>query len=145
MAGIPWEQHITFLDDPKRVREIRERVREGVCACSGHPAILCYSIGNEIPASIVRWHGRKAVEAFLRSLFDAVKAIDPEGLTTYVNFPTTEFLFLALGIAAALFEPPLTAAVLGSFALIPLAWTYRDADIAVGAAEGTLRRLQNQL
>jgi GT2 family glycosyltransferase len=94
MAGIPWEQHITFLDDPKRVREIRERVREGVCACAGHPAILCYSIGNEIPASIVRWHGRKAVEAFLRSLFDAVKAIDPEGLTTYVNFPTTEFLQL---------------------------------------------------
>ena len=64
MVGLPWEQHITFLSEAKRVRSIEERVREGVRACSGHPAVLCYSIGNEIPSPIVRWHGRRKVEKF---------------------------------------------------------------------------------
>ena len=36
-----------------------ERMREMVRSCAGHPAILCYAIGNEIPASIVRWHGKQ--------------------------------------------------------------------------------------
>ena len=58
MVGLPWEQHVTFLDDRGRARSIERRVREGVRACAGHPAVLCYAIGNEIPASIVRWHGR---------------------------------------------------------------------------------------
>ena len=44
-------------------RSIAERVAAGVRACAGHPAILCYAIGNEIPASIVRWHGRRAHRA----------------------------------------------------------------------------------
>src|SRR5215216_4835365 len=55
LAGLPWEQHIAFLDDKKRCRSIEERVRAGVRTCAGHPAILGYTIGNEIPASIVRW------------------------------------------------------------------------------------------
>ncbi len=28
MVGLPWEQHIAFLDDKKRAREIEERVRK---------------------------------------------------------------------------------------------------------------------
>ena len=40
-------------------------VRTEVRARAGHPAILCYTIGNEIPASIVRWHGRRKLERFL--------------------------------------------------------------------------------
>src|SRR5688572_10172224 len=54
MVGVPWEQHVAFLDDPGRVDSIEQRVREAVRACAGHPAILCYSIGNEIPTPIVR-------------------------------------------------------------------------------------------
>jgi len=94
MVGLPWEQHVTFLDDRKRTRSIVERVRRDVRACHRHPAILCYAIGNEIPASIVRWHGSRRVESFLLELFRAVKEEDPEGLVTYVNFPTTEYLSL---------------------------------------------------
>jgi beta-galactosidase/beta-glucuronidase len=77
MVGLPWEQHITFLDDGARACAIEERVRAGVRACAGHPAVLCYAIGNEIPASIVRWHGAPAVERFLRRLYRGVKAEDP--------------------------------------------------------------------
>jgi GT2 family glycosyltransferase len=62
--------------------------------CEAHPAILCYSIGNEIPASIVRWHGKRSVEGFLERLFWEVKKADPGGLVTYVNYPSTEYLEL---------------------------------------------------
>jgi len=94
MIGLPWEQHITFLDDKVRVRAIEERIREGVQACAGHPAVLCYAIGNEIPSPIVRWHGRHAIERFLKRLYKAAKNEDPDGLVTYVNYPTTEYLQL---------------------------------------------------
>ena len=94
MVGIPWEQHVTFLDDRHRVRSIRERVRESVRACANHPAVFCYTIGNEIPAPIVRWQGRRKVERFIYSLYQTAKKEDPEGLITYVNYPTTEYLEL---------------------------------------------------
>lgn len=94
MLGLPWEQHVTFLDKKKTVKNIKRRVREMVKPCAGHPAILCYSIGNEIPTNIVRWHGPKRVERFLKNLYDIVKEEDPESLVTYVNFPPTEYLQL---------------------------------------------------
>lgn len=94
MVGLPWEQHVDFLGDRARVRSIEARVREGVRSCAGHPALLCHAVGNEIPAPSVRWHGRRAVEAFLERLYRAAKAEDPDGLVTYVNYPTTEYLSL---------------------------------------------------
>ncbi len=93
-VGLPWEQHVTFLDDEERVRSIQERVRAGIRACASHPAVLCYAIGNEIPAPIVRWHGRRRVEHFLERLYQTAKAEDPDGLFTYVNYPSTEYLQL---------------------------------------------------
>jgi GT2 family glycosyltransferase len=95
MVGLPWEQHVAFLDDPALVRSIERRVRDGVRACAAHPAVLCYAVGNEIPAPIVRWHGRKRIERFLRRLYEAAKDEDPAGLVTYVNYPTTEYLDLS--------------------------------------------------
>jgi GT2 family glycosyltransferase len=94
MVGLPWEEHITFLDDPARARVIERRMREEVRRMRHHPALLCYAIGNEIPAGIVRWHGRRRVEKFLSRLTDAVRAEDPAGLVTYVNYPSTEYLEL---------------------------------------------------
>ncbi len=94
MVGLPWEGHVAFLDDRKRSRSIEKRVRAGVRACAGHPAVLCYVVGNEIPASIVRWHGRRRVERYLERLYRAAKAEDPEGLVTYANYPSTEYLRL---------------------------------------------------
>jgi GT2 family glycosyltransferase len=94
MVGLPWEQHVAFLSEKGRARSIEERVREGVRACAGHPAVLCYAVGNEIPAPIVRWHGRGPVEAFIERLCRAAKSEDPGGLVTYVNYPSTEYLQL---------------------------------------------------
>ena len=94
MAGIPWEQHVAFLDTGAQAG-IERAVREAVRPLRGHPALLCYSVGNEIPASIVRWHGHKRIERFLTRLCRAVREEDPGALVTYVNFPPTEYLRLA--------------------------------------------------
>jgi GT2 family glycosyltransferase len=93
MIGIPWEQHIAFLDSG-RADQIEQSVRRSVRASAGHPAVLCYAIGNEIPSSIVRWHGRKQIERFLARLCRAAKQEDPGSLVTYVNYPSTEYLRL---------------------------------------------------
>jgi GT2 family glycosyltransferase len=94
MVGLAWEQHVAFLDEPGRAEAILARVADQVRACEAHPAILCYAIGNEIPAAIVRWHGKREVERFLERLYWEAKAVDPDGLFTYVNYPSTEYLEL---------------------------------------------------
>ena len=94
MVGIPWEQHVTFLDSAVRAREIERGIREAVCSCAKHPALLGYTIGNEIPSAIVRWYGHRRVERFLERLYCAAKDEDEEALVTYVNYPSTEYLEL---------------------------------------------------
>lgn len=94
MVGLPWEQHVAFLDEADRGRAIEARLRADVKRCANHPAILCYAVGNEIPSSVVRWLGRERVERFIERLYRLVKAEDPAALVTYVNFPTTEYLQL---------------------------------------------------
>jgi O-antigen biosynthesis protein len=95
MVGIPWEQHITFLDSTSIQHNVVKKVREFVLQCKSHPAVLCYAIGNEIPAPIVRWHGKRKIENFIKQLFKTAKAEDPNRLVTYVNYPTTEYLDLS--------------------------------------------------
>ena len=94
MVGVPWQQHITFLDSRATRREIEGTVREAAATLSGHPAVLSIAVGNEIPAPIVRWHGRRRVERFLGRLESEVRGQDSEVLVTYVNYPTTEYLRL---------------------------------------------------
>ena len=95
MVGLPWAQHIAFLDDTKLRRQIETDLLDTVRALGDHPAVLLFALGNEIPPSIVRWHGRLRIERFLRSLYRRAKAISPQSLFTYVNFPPTEFLDLS--------------------------------------------------
>jgi GT2 family glycosyltransferase len=96
MVGLSAEQQIGFLIDrkTKEAAGLEETLRARVRACAGHPALLCYGLGNEIPAPIVRWFGRRRVERFLRRALRIVKQEDPDGLVTYVNYPTTEYLEL---------------------------------------------------
>jgi O-antigen biosynthesis protein len=94
MVGLPSERSAAFVDYGRCARELEEMVRAHVRACARHPAILCYTIGNEISASVVRWHGAHEVERHLKRLYLAAKAEDPDGLVTYVNYPSTEYLDL---------------------------------------------------
>src|SRR5215469_14874339 len=92
LVGLPWSQHVAFLDDRRLQAKIVEGVSEAVRGLGRHPAIFAYLIGNEIPPDIVRWHGAKRVRTFLRRLMEAVKSVDPTGLVSYANFPSTEYL-----------------------------------------------------
>jgi GT2 family glycosyltransferase len=94
MVGLSWEQHIAFLDDRAGAASIVDRVREQAAMCAGHPAVLSFAVGNEIPTPIVRWHGRRRVERFIERLCKAVRAEDADALLTYVNYPSTEYLRL---------------------------------------------------
>src|SRR5438034_3859101 len=94
MVGLQVEQRASFLDDKGVAGEIEELVRAKVRACAGHPAVFAYIVANEIPASIVRWHGARRVERFIEALYRIAKAEDPEGLFCYANYPTTEYLDL---------------------------------------------------
>ena len=94
IVGMPWSQHIAFLDDPSRALQIRQEAVATVRRLASHPAALMFAVGNEIPPAIIRWHGQGRVEGFLRELCDDVRAAAPESLLTYVNFPPTEYLDL---------------------------------------------------
>lgn len=94
MVGIPWSQHVAFLDDARTRADIRREVIAGVRQLRDHPAVVLAAIGNEIPAPVVRWHGPARIERFLRELYEDAKAEAPGTLFTYVNFPPTEYLEL---------------------------------------------------
>jgi len=92
LVGIPWAEHVCFLDSPELTRSIRRTVEQAVQGCADHPAVAAYLVGNEIPPDIVRWYGPKRIAAFLRELVDVVRQRHPEALVGYANFPSTEYL-----------------------------------------------------
>ena len=94
MAGVPWSQHVAFLADRKSRQEIERGIVADVRSLGHHPALLLVALGNEIPAAVVRWHGRDRIEQFLQEVFLSAKSAAPDTLFTYVNFPPTEFLNL---------------------------------------------------
>ena len=65
MGGLSAEQYVGYLIDKKDIPDIEEVVHTKVRTCAGHPALLCYAIGNEIPAPLVRWLGRRRVSSTL--------------------------------------------------------------------------------
>jgi len=95
LIDIPWSKHLCFLESAQARREAYQAVREATRRGRRYSSVLAYSIGNEIPANIVRWHGAARVERFLAELADAARQEDPDGLITYANYPPTEYLDLS--------------------------------------------------
>jgi GT2 family glycosyltransferase len=94
MVGLSCEQYVGYLTDRQKAPDIEGEIRKKVGARAAHPALLCYALGNEIPSSVARWLGPRRIERYLKRLYAAVKDEDPEGIVTYVNYPTTEYLQL---------------------------------------------------
>jgi len=92
LVGLPWSQHVAFLDSPAIQVEIREAVTAGVRACRRHAAVFAYLVGNEIPPDMIRWHGAGEVRRFLKELVSLVRREHPGALVSYANFPSTEYL-----------------------------------------------------
>lgn len=95
MVGLPWSQHVAFLDDRRLRQDVERQIVKAVGELADHPAVLMFALGNEIPPGVVRWHGHARVGRFLRNLYESAKSVAPDSLLTYVNFPPTEFLDLS--------------------------------------------------
>src|SRR3989442_14964642 len=80
MVGLSAEQYLGFVIDKRRDLDPERVLRDRVGRCAGHPALLSYSLGNEIPAHVARWYGHRRVERYLEGLYRAVKDEDPQGL-----------------------------------------------------------------
>jgi glycosyltransferase involved in cell wall biosynthesis len=94
-ADICWgPRRCDDFDQPKRLAYLRQWTRENSRRLADHPAMLLFSLGNEIPPLMVRWYGKARIEQFVRELNDLVKTEAPHALTTYVNHPPTEYLTL---------------------------------------------------
>ena len=92
LVDIPWNQGACFPDSPAAGARVRQTVRQAALDCGRHPAVFALSVANELRPDLVRWSGPAAVEAFLDELADVVRAVAPECLCTFGNYPTTEFL-----------------------------------------------------
>lgn len=91
-VDIPWNKRLCVLDSAEYRAGVRKQVRDAVRACGGHPAVFAFSVGNEIPPEIVRWHGHAKIARFIGELVQVAKDEDPGCLCTYANFPSTEYL-----------------------------------------------------
>ena len=94
LVGLPWTQHVCFLDEPAVTEDIRKQIAAGVDSCKQHPAILAFLIGNEIPPDVVRWHQPERVKAFLRELYDLVN--DPGEMHNVAEDPANRPVVSAL-------------------------------------------------
>src|SRR5712691_3174784 len=95
LIDVPWARHLCFLESRRAQAEARQAVERAVLAGRDFPCVFAYSIANEIPTNIVRWHGLRRVERFLSELADVAKQADPRTLVTYANYPSTEYLDLS--------------------------------------------------
>jgi O-antigen biosynthesis protein len=78
----------------KVLRAGQQAIDEALQRVHGRSNVLALSIGNEVPADLVRLHGIRPVERTLSSLAEQVHAADADLLVTYSNFPTTEYLHI---------------------------------------------------
>src|SRR5436305_1120874 len=49
MVGLSAEQYIGYLIDRRGAPDTVALIRDKVRRCAGHPALLCYALGNELP------------------------------------------------------------------------------------------------
>ena len=92
VLDVPWEKHRCFFEDWSAKEDARNEVLQTAKLAANHPAVLAISVVNEFPNDVVRYYGHEPIERFVTELSDSVKQVAPECLTTFANYPTTEFL-----------------------------------------------------
>jgi len=92
LLDIAWPKNLTFIGDADLMNQARDAVRHAARACGNHPAIFALSVVNEVPPDVLRFVGPPKVEAFIDELVEIVRVEAPACLTTFANFPTTEYL-----------------------------------------------------
>ena len=79
--------------DRRRVtRQAHATARSVARRFAGAEAVLALSLGNEIPADVLRWVGPDAIADVLEELAEVVREEDEHQLVTYANYPSAEYL-----------------------------------------------------
>ncbi|MDP8901377.1 MAG: glycosyltransferase [Actinomycetota bacterium] len=79
--------------EQRRVAKAAEaELRAAAQRFAGNPTVLALSLGNEIPADVLRWFGTKKIASVLGDLVKVAREEDPDQLLTYANYPTAEYL-----------------------------------------------------
>jgi glycosyltransferase involved in cell wall biosynthesis len=73
-------------------REARASVVAAARELAGCDEIVALSLGNEIPADVVRWFGAEWIGAVIAELVEVIRDADADRLVTYANYPTAEYL-----------------------------------------------------
>ncbi|MBV9284810.1 MAG: glycosyltransferase family 2 protein [Acidimicrobiia bacterium] len=73
-------------------RAAEDEVRATARRLAGRREILALSLGNEVPADVVRFLGPGEIGDVIARLADVAHEEDPDVLVTYANYPSTEYL-----------------------------------------------------
>jgi beta-galactosidase/beta-glucuronidase len=92
MVDIPWPKHLCVFESRASLQLARDIVERAIIEAAGNPAVLAWSVANEIPSDIVRYSGKKVVAGFIEELIELGRAVDPQCLFTYSNYPPTQYL-----------------------------------------------------
>ena len=92
ILDVPWEKHRCFFEDWTAQEDARNAVLRAARLAARHPAVMAISVVNEFPNDVVRFYGHDRIARFVAELADTAKQAAPECLTTFANYPTTEFL-----------------------------------------------------
>lgn len=96
-AGVFWADWRYLVGASRRdvrrtVRDARAEVRANARALAGAENVFALSLGNEVPADVIRWVGTECVAGVIDELVEVVREEDPDRLVSYANYPTAEYL-----------------------------------------------------
>jgi len=92
LGGLKWASGTDFFRRPEHFAAARVSLAEHLRTTAGHPAFAGVYVGNEIPADLVRWMGPVNVRRALEELIATGRALAPDLLFAYGNYPSTEYL-----------------------------------------------------
>jgi GT2 family glycosyltransferase len=92
MVGLPWEEHVAFLEDARKASDIEYRVRASTRArttpvCSATPWAMKFLHRSRDGMA-------RALRKVYRTPLSRGKEEAPGALVTYINYPSTEYLRL---------------------------------------------------
>lgn len=91
-GGLEWGQTFDFMNRPELVSSAKVRLSNALQATGGHPALAGVYVGNEVPSDLVRWMGPVKVRETMEELIGLGRALAPQLMFAYANYPSTEYL-----------------------------------------------------
>ena len=92
LGGLQWRHGADFIRQPELYAAAGRALEQGLLETGDHPAWMAVSVGNEVPADLVRWMGPLRVRRALEGLIARGRQVAPALMFAYANYPSTEYL-----------------------------------------------------